>query len=93
MLSFRHMMEDIGSSVVVDKIAYQQFSDFAREKLRVQSYELPQALQLVNFRDLLKLQTYLEAVALTPSKKPATSLHLPHVIASPAELLIGRLNL
>lgn len=85
-LEFRKMVNDTGSSVALDASSYQQFSNFAREKIRVNTYGLPEALQLKNFRDLLKLQTYLEAVSVSPGKKPSSSLYLPHLFASPEDM-------
>ncbi len=85
-LEFRSLLEGIGSSVVVSEEDYQQFSGFACEKLRVDSYELPESLRLKSFRELLKLQTYLEATAGTPTKKISASLHLPQVLAPAGEI-------
>ncbi len=85
-LTFRRMMDDIGSAMVLDGSAYRQFSEFAGEKLRVNTYALPEALRLVNFRDLLKLQTYLDSIAISPGKKPSASLNLPHLFATPMDV-------
>ncbi len=86
-LLFREMFEDVGASVILDASTHRAFSDFAREKLLVNTYELPEALHLKKFRDLLKLQTYLEAVAIAPGKKTAASLQLPDRLATVFDVL------
>ncbi|MBS0621156.1 MAG: hypothetical protein JSS61_06830 [Verrucomicrobia bacterium] len=63
---FRRLFNDVGSSVVIDPLAYEQFHAFAKESVDALVYELPSALQLGDFRALLKFQVYLEAVALDP---------------------------
>lgn len=65
---FRRLFEDGSGSVLIDPLAYQQFDKFAKENARVALYQLPQALQLPDFRSMLKLQVYLESVAADASR-------------------------
>ncbi|MGC1877949.1 MAG: hypothetical protein WA678_01070 [Rhabdochlamydiaceae bacterium] len=65
---FRRLFEDGGGSILIDPLVYQQFDQFAEENVRVSLYQLPSSLQLTDFRSMLKLQLYLEAVAADPSR-------------------------
>jgi len=76
---FRRLFEDASGSVLIDRLAYEQFDRFAKEGVRVSLYQLPSALQLADFRSMLKFQVYLEGVA---GEKMRTELALPQQIAS-----------
>jgi GcvH upstream region-like protein len=78
---FRRLFEDGSGSVLVDPLAYQQFDKYAKEQTRISLYQLPAALQLGDFRSLLKLQIYLEQVVSEPSRL-RTDLLLPRQFAS-----------
>lgn len=85
-LAFRQMTDHVGEMVVLDEEAYKNFSDFANEKVVVTTYELPNELQLKNFRSLLKLQTYLDSVAVDGPKKGMSALRLPSEMSSVDEV-------
>ncbi len=59
--------QDLQQGVLLDPIPYEQFSTFADAKAYVEVYQLPDALRLKDFRSMLKVQYYLEAVS--PSGK------------------------
>jgi hypothetical protein len=57
------LFNEVGQGIFVDPQSYQQFSSFADETATVEVYQLPAILRLSDFRSLLKLQYYVEAVA------------------------------
>jgi len=78
---FRRLFEDGSGSVFVDPLAYQQFEHFAKENVRVTLYQLPHALQLTDFRTMMKLQLYLELLSAEDSPVKG-ELRLPKQMAS-----------
>ncbi len=78
---FRRLFEDVSGSVLVDPLAFRQFQQYSKQSAQVELFELPTALQLSDFRALLKFQTYLEAVAPEPARL-RTDLTLLHRFAS-----------
>jgi GcvH upstream region-like protein len=76
------LFNEVGQGIFVDPISYQQFAAFAEESATVEVYQLPDVLRLRDFRALLKLQYYIEAVA-PKSKKLAD---LPRQFLSPEEV-------
>ncbi len=73
---FRRLFQDIGNSVFLDPLAYQQFHQYTRDALKVDLYELPSYLQLSDLLDVFKLQLYLEAVSFDYPRQ-RTQLSLP----------------
>jgi hypothetical protein len=57
------LFNEVGQGIFADPLIYREFAEFAQETATVESYHLPADLQLSDFRSLLKLQSYLEAVA------------------------------
>ncbi|MBP7074891.1 MAG: hypothetical protein KBA81_05845 [Rhabdochlamydiaceae bacterium] len=55
--------QDLQQGVLLDPIPYEQFSTFADAKAHVEVYQLPETLRLKDFRSMLKVQYYLEAVS------------------------------
>lgn len=78
---FRRLFEDGSGSVLIDQLAYRQFDRFAKENVRVCLYQLPSALQLSDFRSMLKLQVYLESIAVDSSRL-RSDLRIPKHYAS-----------
>jgi hypothetical protein len=76
------LFNEIGQGIFVDPQSYQQFSSFANETATVEVYQLPEILRLPDFRSLLKLQYYVEAVA--PKLKKIADL--PRQFLSPEEV-------
>ncbi len=76
------LFNEVGQGIFVDPISYQQFAAFAEESATVEVYQLPDVLRLRDFRALLKLQYYIEAVS-PKSKKLAD---LPCQFLSPEEV-------
>ena len=70
-LLFRKFCEKKGASLLVPPALFTSFSSFASETVTIDLYSLPPSLQLRTFRDLLKLETYLEFVT-TPSERKIT---------------------
>ncbi|HEY5234832.1 MAG TPA: hypothetical protein VIJ14_01535, partial [Rhabdochlamydiaceae bacterium] len=68
--------------IFVDPLSYQQFAAFAEESATVEVYQLPDVLRLSDFRSLLKLQYYIEAV----SPKTKKLADLPRQFLSPEEV-------
>ncbi len=66
------LFNEVGQGIFVDSQSYQQFSSFADEIATIEVYQLPEILRLQDFRSLLKLQYYVEAVA--PKLKKAADL-------------------
>jgi GcvH upstream region-like protein len=80
-LLFRRLFNEVGEGVFLDPLLQSKFHEFAMQKCIVDLYRLPEALHLQNFRSLLKLQVYLEAVA--PKEH---SLELPKTFFSVQEV-------
>ena len=78
---FRRLFDDASGSVLVDRLAYQQFDQFAKENVHIRLYQLPTALQLPDFRSMLKFQVYLEAIA-ADATRLRSDLRLPKQFAS-----------
>ncbi|HEX2579523.1 MAG TPA: SurA N-terminal domain-containing protein [Rhabdochlamydiaceae bacterium] len=76
------LFNEVGQSVFVDPLSYRQFAAFAEESATVEVYQLPNVLRLGDFRSLLKLQYYLEAV----SPKAKKLADLPRQFLSPEEV-------
>ncbi len=60
---FRRLFEDASDSVLLDSLACEQFNQYAKENARICLYQLPSCLHLADFRSMMKLQVYLEAIA------------------------------
>ena len=76
------LFNEVGQGVFVDPLSYQQFAAFAQECATVEVYQLPDVLRLKDFRALLKLQYYLDAV----SPKTKKLADLPRQFLSPEEV-------
>lgn len=70
---FRRLFNDVGFSVVLDPLSHEQFGAYAREAVAGDLYELPESLRFKDFRTMLKLQVYLDAVG----KNKTSTLALP----------------
>jgi hypothetical protein len=57
------MLSEVGNSVFVDSLAYNQFKSYAKPAHQICKYSLPRKLQFKNFREMIKFQHYLEIVA------------------------------
>lgn len=90
------LFNEVGQAVFIDPLSYQQFTSFADESATVEVYQLPEVLRLRDFRSLLKLQFYLEAVAHPPKTKkdlPQQYLTVEEVEKKAPELVISRYEL
>ena len=76
------LFNEVGQGIFIDPLSYQQFAAFAEESATVEVYQLPDVLRLSDFRSLLKLQYYLEAV----SPKTKKLADLPRQFLSPEEV-------
>ncbi|MES2345035.1 MAG: hypothetical protein V4494_03755 [Chlamydiota bacterium] len=79
---FRRLFHDVGNAVVVDPLMYKNFEKYAGEGVVVELYELPEELRFKSVNDLVKFQTYLEAV--TGNKEQRQMV--PKDILSPEEV-------
>lgn len=62
-LLFRRLFQDLGNSMFVDPLVYNQFNAYALEMVEGTLYQLPAELRLGNFNALQKFETYLNAVS------------------------------
>jgi hypothetical protein len=76
------LFNEVGQGVLVDPLSYHQFSSFADETATVEVYQLPEVLRVGDFRSLLKIQYYLDAIA--PKSKKFNEL--PRQILSAEEV-------
>lgn len=67
---FRRLFDEVGHGIFLDNLAYHQFAEYAGESVSIERYQLPALLRFQNFRDFLKFQYYIDAVA------PRTKSHL-----------------
>jgi hypothetical protein len=86
-LLFRKSFEDFGQHIVIDSQTLEQSANFAAQMVQVDLFRLPSEIELKTFRDLLKLQIYLDAVIPAQTKKSKhLLLSLPLLFASPKEV-------
>lgn len=62
-LLFRRYFNDLASSVLVDLLPFQTFSEFASQKATIDLYQMQKELVFNTFADLLKFQLYIEGVS------------------------------
>lgn len=82
-LLFRRLFEDVGHSVLLDPLLYEQFAQYSGEKASIDLYQLPELLRFKDFRALLKFQLYLDAIA---PKNRGNLKGLSHYFLSAEEL-------
>ncbi len=73
---FRRLFDDVGNSVFLDPLSFQQFQTYTKERVKVDLYELPEALRLKDLRSIFRLQVYVDAVARNPAQLK-NNLQLP----------------
>ncbi len=95
--------EDVEQGVLFDPLPYEQFASFADAKASVDVYELPETLRLKDFRSMLKVQYYLEAVS-SKGKQAISDLprqfysvediekRHPQLVISSYELEVGKIS-
>lgn len=92
---YRLVMKDVGDSLVIDTLPFDQFEQFANENAQIDFYQLPSHLQFPDFLSMLQFQIYLEAIAKHPQSL-RTDLLMPTQFATAEEVekripeLIGR---
>lgn len=59
-LLFRRLFHEVGESVFLDRLALQQFKNFAKPSHEICSYHLPRDLKFTDFWEMLKFQRYIE---------------------------------
>lgn len=69
-LLFRRYFHDAGATALIDGMANQKLHQFAHENVKVDLYQLPEALRLANYEDMQKFEVYLKAVAKGTQKDP-----------------------
>lgn len=79
---FRRLLQDVGGAVFVDSHMYQTFYNFASKTAEMDLYHLPEALEIKDFSELMKLEFYLDQVA----KNRQDSLSLPRNFALVEEI-------
>jgi GcvH upstream region-like protein len=60
---FRRLFRDVGNSVFLDPLPFQQFHHYTKGACQIELYELPDYLQFTDLSDVCKFQVYLDAVA------------------------------
>lgn len=88
----RRLFNDVGQGVLVDPLSYKQFASFADETATVEVYQLPQLLRVRDFRSLLKLQYYFDAVSKEKNRlmPPRQLLPVAEVEKAHPELVFSR---
>lgn len=79
----QRLFNDIGQGIFIDPISYQKFMDFSEQKVVIDAYTLPIALQIKNFNQLIQLCYYHEAVS--PNSHSFFE-DLPHTVLSAKEI-------
>lgn len=82
---FRRLFHDVGNAVFVDPMMFQKYHEFAMETVEGELYRLPPEFRLGNYRDLQKLEIYLDAIS-RRSDAEKSRLILPNKFLSPAEV-------
>ncbi|MFT4552469.1 MAG: GcvH upstream region-like protein [Chlamydiales bacterium] len=82
---FRRLFNDIGNAVFVDAFSYEKFQGYAKEKVLVDLYQLPSPLRISEYRDLQKLETYLDIVS-SKKRTGKMALGLPGDFLRPDEV-------
>ncbi|MDN3506867.1 MAG: hypothetical protein P0S96_06525 [Simkaniaceae bacterium] len=59
-LHFRRLFNEVGESVLLDRLALEQFKDFAKPLCQIKSFHLPSELEFHSFREMIKFQRYVE---------------------------------
>ncbi len=81
-LLFRRYFDQFGETMVIDRLPYLSFSNFAQEYVEGDLYQLPESLRLSTFRDLQHYEHYIRTVA----KPGAKSLSIPTRYFDPAQV-------
>ena len=63
-LLFRRYFQEYGETMLVDRLPYESFAQFAHEYVAGDLYQLPEAVRLSSFRDLQQYEYYIRAVAM-----------------------------
>ncbi len=66
--AFNRMLQEVGSAVFIDPLSIKDYVGYAHQEVKVRLFSLPEELVLKDFRSLLKLERYLDAVA--PQHRP-----------------------
>lgn len=61
-LLFRSYFQEYGDTMIVDRLPYQSFAQYASEFVAGDLYQLPEELRLSNFRDLQQYEYYISAI-------------------------------
>jgi GcvH upstream region-like protein len=67
-LLFRRLFQDVGNSMFVDPLGFQQYNNYAQEFLEGEVYHLPQTLRFGTYRNWQKFEVYRDAVAAAQDK-------------------------
>lgn len=78
---FRSLFQDVGNSVFVDALPFQQFHRYAKEASKIDLYELPDHLRFRDLLDLCKFQIYIEAISLDQTFRK-NSLKVPEHLST-----------
>ena len=73
-MQFKRQLSEVGESVFIDRLAFDQFKAFAKASNKITRYFIPEEWQLTDFQDLMRFQYYLEVTHIgdymqLPSKK------------------------
>lgn len=83
-LLFRKLLEDKGSSVLVDAFSQEEFHKFAAEAREIERFSMSSDWQVSDFASLAQLQTYFDAVAVR--NKNQKILDLPSELKTATEV-------
>lgn len=86
-LCFDRMLQEVGDAVFLDRMALDQFREFASPDASVVTYSLPPVLQFNSFRQMLKFQCYKELIS------DGDLLALPISLRDPQKVMDGHPDL
>lgn len=93
-LLYRRLFNDVGQAVVVDPFSIEKIQGYTQEGVVGELYQLPKDLRFDNYRNMQKLETYLNAVAKRDEKNlldlPSKFLSLEEVSKKYPELIQTR---
>lgn len=90
---FRRLFDDVGNAVFMDVFSYRKFYRYAKEKILIDLYRLPDALRFSDYRDWQKFEAYLDIVSPKRGRNlvlPGNFLPLEEVEKSSPELVARR---
>lgn len=80
---FERYFKSVGNAVVIDRLPFEQFNQYALEEVEGEMFELPSELRIADFKTMQRFETYLNAVSKNGNR---TTLELPKDFRSIQEI-------